>query len=252
LPIPTHVHLGPLLKAIAEGARWQAEDSFPAYQGAADATERVLSFACAQGQWDRYLPRLRGYVNEREGALGEIWTAQLLSLRGASIVAWEPERVPGLPGDLEVEWPGTPPVFVETKCPQWKGELSQVERRGARGKLPKYLQAEARSLDPTKQVLYVAREALPTLPADQPTLLVAVDNLFMSPVEMPLNIVDHLVQRGFSDPEFSKLGGIWFVYLRPTDDGIEPRTHFIANNRANKLCGLPETVRRALSSAHPT
>ncbi len=185
MPTPAHVHLGPLLKATVEGARWQAQDSFPAYQGTADATEHVLSFACAQGQWDRYLPRLCGYANERESVLGEIWTAQLLSLRGASIVAWEPERVPGLPGDLEVEWPGTPLVFVETKRPQWKGELSPVEVRGHRGKLPKYLQAEARSLDPTERVLYVAREALPTLPADQPTLLVAVDNLFMSPVEMP-------------------------------------------------------------------
>jgi len=47
MPTPVDVWLGLLLQTIADGAQWDGEDDFPAYQGYADATKHVLGFALA-------------------------------------------------------------------------------------------------------------------------------------------------------------------------------------------------------------
>lgn len=161
MPPPDGVNLGPLTRGVLDGAVWREESQFPASQVWADEVERVLSFLRAQDVFARFLPRLR--AREREGALAEARAAFFLHRNGFRILRWESEEVPNHPGDLEIQWQEGERVFVEVKGPGWEGELTAEERRDGRTRLPKYINAEARAIEPTERVLYAVQKALPKL-----------------------------------------------------------------------------------------
>jgi hypothetical protein len=124
------VRLGTLGAIVCADARW-CQDQYPGSQVWADELENLCSFLDSQGQFERFLPRLRYQTREhRNAALGEVRAAFVLSNAGFKITDWEPVAVPGRPGDLEIALSDSPRIFVETKAPTWQGEVFKDETRG--------------------------------------------------------------------------------------------------------------------------
>ncbi|MGD1090206.1 MAG: hypothetical protein ABR955_15990, partial [Verrucomicrobiota bacterium] len=71
-------------------------------------------------------------------------TAFFLSRNGFEIVKWEPKTgIGGHLGEFSVRWKGGPAIMVEVKAPDWQGDLSELEQRGERKTLGKYVDGEA-------------------------------------------------------------------------------------------------------------
>ena len=185
MAVPNHVKLGPRLREIARGARWQSEDEFPGSQEWADQIEKALRFVEAEGELARYRPRLKARAAERQGALSEIQTAHFLHSLGFKIAGWEPVVVPNRPGDLEISLRGRRSVFVEVKGPTWKGELTQTEIRDGRTKQPKHIAGDARFGNPAGRVICAIDKALPKLGSSQANLVVVADDLFVHLLDWP-------------------------------------------------------------------
>lgn len=79
----------------------------------------------------------------RNAAFAEALAGFYFHRNGFRVLRWESEEVSGVPGDLEVAWRDTDPIFAEVKCPRWEGELTEEERT-ARKQRPKYINAEYR------------------------------------------------------------------------------------------------------------
>jgi hypothetical protein len=235
---PDDVRLGPLTRAVLNCAVSREESSFPASQVWADEVERVLSFLQVQSVFKVFLPRLRS--REWEGALAEARAGFFLHRNGFRILGWEPVAVPNHPGDIEVQWRDTEPIFVEVKGPGWEGELSVEEIRAGRKRLPRYINAEARVIDPTQRVLYTIGKALPKLAQHRANLVVVVDHWFVSPVELPRDRLVGRIVRGLADPAMCTVAGV--LLLNPVDHSgfVEYRKCYVPNNLAGHP--LPEPV----------
>ena len=182
-------------------------DKFPAFQSWADDFESILAFLESQGEFDRFRNRL--CARERYGALAEARAGFYFHRNGFQIPRWEPEEVPGVPGDLEIAWPDTEPIFLEVKCPSWQGELSEGER-DSRIKQPKYID-ESRAVDPMERVIYVVGKSLPKFSPTCVNLAVVVDNLFMSPLSLSLNRVYGRIARELADIRYAAVSGVLLI-----------------------------------------
>lgn len=242
MPPPDEVKLGPLTSTVLDGAVWREMSQFPASQVWADEVERILCFLQARDVFDHFLPRLR--AREREGALAEGRAAFFFHRHGFQILRWEPEAVPNHPGDIEIRWQQGEPVFVEVKAPGWEGELTAEEISDDRTRLPKYINAEARAIDPTERVLYSVRKALPKLAQDRANLVVAVDDLFVSPVELPKTYLSAVLAHSLESTEFARVGGV--LLLNPVSHGdfVEYRKYFVPSAAAEHA--LPDNIRAEL------
>lgn len=242
MPPPSDVNLGSLTRSVLDGAVWRNESVFPAFQAWADEVECVLSFLAAQGIFDRFLKRLR--AREYEGALAEARAGFFFHRNGFRILRWEPEAIAGRPGDLEIQWRDGVPVFVEVKGPGWEGELSPDEIRVGRQHLEKYINAEARAVGPVERVLYAIEKSLPKFAPDRPNLVVVVDDLFISPTELPKDYLIGTITRGIVGPEFRRVSAVFL--LNPVSYGgpVEYRKYFVPN--AGAEAALPEAVHTGL------
>jgi hypothetical protein len=230
---------------MAKGAAWRKIDDFPACQEWADEVETVLSPLEEHGQFDRYLPRLQKM--ERDETLAEARVSYFLLHKGFRIVSWEPMAESGHPGEFEIQWKNDPPIFVEVKAPGWEGELSEEEKRIPRRNKWK-LRRGVRSVNPIERVLYAARKATQEqrkFSPDRPNLLVVADDLFRSPVTVPLNTLIPLVQQGLI--AFSRLGGI-LLFNAVCHNVVEYRARLIVNPAADPRCTLPPIAINILSS----
>ena len=242
MPPPDDVNLGSLTRTMLDRAAWRMASVFPATQNWADEVERILCFLDVQGVLDSFLPRLCARENERDGAMAEARTGFFLARNGFRILRWEPEEVRNRPGDLDIQWRDSEPIFVEVKGPGWEGELSQDALEAGRQHLPKYINAEARAIDPSERVAFAVQKALPKLAATRVNLVVVVDDLFMSPTEIPKSILNGRLERVLADPQYRVVAGIFM--LNPVSYGgdVEYRTHFVPNANAERR--LPEAVNK--------
>jgi hypothetical protein len=234
--------LGDHLRVASEGARWIERDGFPSDQEWADEHESVLNFAAAHGQFERSLGRLRGTARQRDATFAEFRVAFFLARNGFNILQWEP-NVTGRPGDLLVEWPGTEPIFVETKAPDWEGELS-TDERATRKVSPKYVDGDGRWVDPVPNVLRVIRSnVLPKLGDYLPNMAIVHDDLFVSPTHRPSKWPKRFCD-GMANPEFARLGAIYFVRPdRPLPGlGVDYATLFVENPNCLPACRIPTEV----------
>ena len=122
MPPPADVHLGPRTRLLIDRSAWSASSVFPSGQEWADDTERILGFLEAQGVLETFLPRL--LAREWEGAFAEARVGYFFKRNGFKVLNWEPMKVPDRPGDIDIQWMETEPIFVEVKGPGWKGELA--------------------------------------------------------------------------------------------------------------------------------
>jgi hypothetical protein len=219
---PKHVKLGALTKRILEGAKLINRDEFPAHQEWADEIEQVLVFLDREGQFKRYLSRLRS--KERDAALAESRFAFFLHNAGFRIKDWAPESTTGCPGDLEVQFGYFEPLFVEVKQPGWGSELQQSEISAGRSQEPKYQNADARSVSPERNVNYSIQKALNKFDPARINLVAIADDLFLSPLKLPRDIVESQVRKVLANSDYSAVSGV--MLLSPESSGNNVEYHF--------------------------
>jgi hypothetical protein len=229
VPPPDTVKLGTRARAILDGAVWCEKHSFPAHQAWADEIERILAFLESQSQFGRFQSRLCAW--ERDGALAEARAGLYFHRNGFRILGWEPVAVAGIPGDIEISWRDTEPLFLEVKCPSWEGELEKKEIQAGRTERPKYISAEARAIDPVERVIYAVRKALPKFSPDRTNLVVVVDDLFVLPLDVPTAFVTGRLAGELADECYRKVSGVFM--LSPVvypDKEVEYRAFFVPGN----------------------
>lgn len=180
------VKYGPLTTLMLDQAPWRGEDDFPSNQAWADHVEELLEFLREQSQWENFFPRLTSpQRRQRRSALAEAYAAWFLSRSGLAVEGWEEPLESGRTPDLKLRGPDGEEAYAEVKAVAWEGEVSSEERDNGRLEQPKYIQAEARSVDSLAPVIDRLEDASIQLPDHCPTLLVVVDDLFKSPVDLP-------------------------------------------------------------------
>lgn len=226
MPPPKDVKLGPLTRTIIDNAVWTSSSTFPSNQGWSDEFEKILTFLESQGQFKRFFSRL--CARERDGALAEARAGFFFHRNGFQILKWEPEAMPGIPGDIEISWYNTEALFLEVKNPTWEGELLEEEIKSGRTKLPKYLHAESRAIDPFERVMFVVGKSLRKFCNNRVNLAVVVDNLFVSPLEMPTDIVFERIVNELANPDYKNVSGAFL--LNPVSYGgdVEYRALFVS------------------------
>ncbi|MGA9885058.1 MAG: hypothetical protein WBQ34_15195 [Candidatus Acidiferrales bacterium] len=103
----------------------------------------------------------------------------------------------------------------------------------------------------------VRRNALPKLTDRCPNLVFIVDDLKVSPVEMPT--LAYHVEREFANPDhdpddpndvftYERLGGLLFLHVEvPLGQNVRYLTDFIPNRNAIPACSLPQSVTSELT-----
>jgi hypothetical protein len=239
----SEIKLGPLTRAICESASWKGQDDFPSNQIWADEVEKVLYFLQIQGKFERYLPNLKGKLTQRDGALAEARVAFFFHLNGFLISSWEPKGADNRLGEFDIQWKNTLPLFVEVKGPRWEGELEDYEKSGLRLSQPRYINGEGRWINPIEKVINAAKKAAPKFLSDRPNLLVVTgDLLFVSPNEIPRDVVEPQLSYALSEQKFSVIGGIMLFDARYTSECIEYQITFVENPNAGPLCAIPAVV----------
>ena len=242
MPPPKHVALGPLTRTVLDKAVWRDESEFPAHQAWADDTERVLSFLETRGMLEKLLPRL--WAREREGTFAEARTAYFFSRNGFQVLRLEPEEVKGRPGDLEIQWLNTEPIFVEIKGPGWEAELSTDQLKAGRQHQPKHIHLEARAVDPVGPTLWAIDKALPKLSPTRCNLVVLMDDLFISPVDLPQGWLPQILDKHLAASERKVVSGVYILNPVSYGEGVEYRKFFHPNRSASRR--LPGVVVQGL------
>jgi len=248
MPPPDEVTLGPLTRTVLDKAEWRGSSQYPASQVWADEAEQIFAFLEAQGVFDRFLPRLCAREREKTAAMAEARAGFFFHRNGFRILRWEPEEIKDRPGDLDVQWRDGEPIFVEVKAPDWEGELTERERRDGRKDLPKYINADGRAIAPQERVVYAIGKAIPKFAEHRANLVVVVDDLFLSPVEMSKEYLTAVVADHLADPERRLVGGVFL--LNPVSYGqfVEYRKYFVPNVGASHP--LPEPVKEGLAAGN--
>lgn len=255
---PSHIILGPLTRYLLNKSKWEFVDQFPAWQGYADEVEQLLRHLEARGRFEFMYPRLHDMdVKHRDAALAEARVSFFLDRLGFRILKYDPPGANGNEGDLVVEWPGSPEIFVEIKAPSWRSEVvpdgaakakltpTQWNAVKARLQQPKYEHLQGGSFNSATPILdVIARNGLKKLFDDRPNLIVILDDLFVSPIGFP-TFESQAEKEVFSLPNGCRLGGILLfnVQLYGT---IEYSIQYIANRSALPQCAIPEAVERGL------
>jgi hypothetical protein len=152
--------------------------------------------------------------------------------------------VPGVPGDLEIVWRDTEPIFLEVKCPRWEGELTDEEIRTGRTQRPKYINAEGRPIDPAERVIYVVGKALPKFSPIRVNLAVVVDDLFVSPLDFPSDVVCGRIARELANVRYATVSGVFLLNPVVYQAEVEYRALFIPGSGRP----LPEPVKAAFQA----
>jgi hypothetical protein len=241
---PRHLRIGPYLRTVAANAKWRTADEFPSCQEWADEVEKVLAFLDSQDQFERFLPRLSARKGERDGALAEAFVGFFFARNGFRILRWEPVVIQDRPGDLEVQWDTTAPIFVEVKGPGWESELSPSERSQGRASQPKYIDTEARWMAPAEKFRYAVTKALPKLGIERPNLIVIADDLFVSPPEWePLKRhVSSILEHFLREPAYSAVGAVLMIRPILYEKTVQYLIGFVDNEFALGHCRLPQVV----------
>jgi hypothetical protein len=224
------------LASVQHGARWAGRDAYPAWSRVADEHERWLMFIHGHGETQRFLPRLRAGARQRDETLAELGVAYFLEARcGLRIRAWEPPGVDGRTGDCLAALPDGRSMFVEVKAPGWESEVEPEERR-ARLQKGKYVHAEAGSAAPWSSVWQAVKKAYSKLPADRPTMVVLLDDHFVSLNDWPPAAIEaallappglyHAEEGLFVSEKHERLGAIGILNVDFPTGHVDSRWRF--------------------------
>lgn len=238
------VNLGPRTKDLLARSTWSQANPYPAHQSWADECEQLLAFLDGEGVFNQFLPRIS--ANEWEGALAEARSAFYLKTKGFQITDWQPRAKPEIPGDLEIQWHDTERIFVEVKGPGWESELTQEELRAKRQRQPKYINAEARVVDPYESIAYAIGKAVPKFVTTRPNLVVVSDDFFFSPLEGGLReLLEYRVSDILSDSKFKIVSAVLLLkaisYIE--EPGVRYFQYFVPNpNNEHPIADAAQAV----------
>ena len=241
--------LGAYASDIYAKAKWAQEDEFPSNQQWADDLEKILKFAAAQRQLNKFTPKLTASASQRDSALAELRVAFHLHSQGLNISSWEPVGLPPKEGEFKVVDKTGREVFVEVKSPGWEGELSKDEINNGRARKPKYIQAEARSIAPWERIQFAVNKAYDKFLASIPNLLVIADDLFVG-----LDYrTDHMVKIAlysthnngpFTSKSYERLGGVGIFWI--DTKSMKYVMNLYINPFALSNCTIPNEMRLLL------
>ena len=137
------------------------------------------------------------------------------------------------------------PIFVELKGSGWEGELTPNEIAAGRQHSDKCINAEARAVGPIGRVVYAMEKALPKLDASRGNLVVVVDDLFISPTELPKGCLASSLAHKIKATDFRPISGLFLINPVSYGSPVEYRKYFVAN--PNAVTALPDTVAEGLS-----
>ncbi|MBI4493211.1 MAG: hypothetical protein HY690_10515 [Chloroflexi bacterium] len=126
------------------------------------------------------------------------------------------------------------------KSPRWEGELAE-ETRAKRKEHPKYINAESRAIGPVERVVYVVRKALPKLSPARVNVVVVVDDLFVSPLDLPRDYVCGLLARELDCARCANVSGVFLLHPVVYRDEVEYRALFVPGHGRS----LPESAKAA-------
>src|SRR4029078_1414474 len=117
------MNFGRRTETLFADSRWRPSSTYPPHhQCYADEFERLLEFAAAHNQLDRYTPKLCS--RERDSAIAELQVAYDLGGRGFQFIEFEPLGLNAKRGEFLVT-PATQSaeIFTEVKAPDWHAEV---------------------------------------------------------------------------------------------------------------------------------
>ena len=245
----TDIHLGSMTSFVMDRARWIGADQFPSSQLGADEIERILSFAEAQGVFDKYLGALTASSSQRDSALAELRVAFYFRRNSFRIAQWRPVGLPPKEGEFMVQGPSGLQTFVEVKSPGWEGELSDTERKTGRTQQPKYINAEARIIAPWERIQFAVDKAYEKLLPTQPNLLVIADDLFVSlqhRIDFNANLALYALHNHgrFTTQSFEKLGGVGIFWVETARE-VSYDMKLYLNPHLLNATALPEDLQLA-------
>ena len=239
------VEVGPFTQRVVEKAAWRGDGS-PRSQATANDWERLLAWAESHSQFARFFTRLTTeQARQRDATIAEIRAAWFLESLGSRITSWEPAATNRL-GEFEIQWPDSPPIFVEVKGPTWESELCEVERDRRKWQ-PKVCDGDGLWTGGASELEGAALKTMGKLAPDRPNLLVTVDDLFAVLVDR----VDNPGVAEFLDKtEFAGLGGILMIdakHFKSDSSGVDLKIRLELNPRAKGTrWELPSTAIQAI------
>jgi hypothetical protein len=244
------IDLGSLTSLVRDRAKWIGEDQFPSSHLWADEVERILSFAMAQGVFERYLGDLTGSKSQRDSALAELRVAFYFHRNQFHVSSWKPVGLPPKEGEFLIHGPSGVSTFVEVKSPGWEGELSVAERNAGRTKQPKHINAEARAISPWERIQFAVDKAYGKFLSTQPNLLVVADDLFVSlqhGTEMHAGLALYASHKAgrFVDHSFENLGGVGIFWVENNLKQVTYDMRLFLNPFSRISTTLPEDLRKA-------
>ena len=142
--------------------KWYGQDDFPSCDEWKKEIDKWLLFIQSKGQLERYIPRLiKGSKAMRDEALAEMSSAYVLEvIYKYPVIQWEAKTANRRDIDFVIK-KDTNEICCEVKSPGWEMELEQNERLEGRKDLPKYINAETRSIAPWQAIRHALRKAYP-------------------------------------------------------------------------------------------
>ena len=147
-------------------------------------------------------------------------------------------------------------IFCQVKSPGWESSFIREKKSvpNPRLDLPKYIDAEARTVDNSPDLWHCVEKAYPQMPTDKATMLIVVDDLQLPlscddlaidrvlhwpPSTLPYNL--HPRDGCFTSPAFNRLGAVAF-FEPPISHAAIPEYRFnvFANPSALPTVRLPE------------
>lgn len=258
------MNLGPRTQTLFSDLRWRPRDAYPSDQCFADELERLLNFAAAHGEHDRYTSKLCS--RERDSAIAELRVGYDLADRGFRFDEFEPLGLDGKRGEFLISPSGNPPrIFTEVKAPDWHAEVTRFGKAAAdperlraakeRLKKPKYRNGSGGAYLPGAGVEFAIEKAYEKLPRDRPTLvIVPSDYLFNSYEYSPQIIAQRrLLNAGgpFSSDKYERLGGVGLFWFELRGSEIKYDMEVVANPHATSGNALPPAVASILRRRLP-
>lgn len=208
-----------LIETIKLGSRWKDKDAFPSTPEWSQEVENWLLFLKEQGQFERFLPRLKDAPSKRDETLSEISAAYFIcKIKACPIVEWEPKGTNNRVGEFLFLLPNKTIIFCEVKSPGWESEIAKQDKESSRLNQPKFIHAEGRFFNNALDIRRSIEKAYPKFSDNVPNLLIITDDLFVS----------------LSDDKFGANEALYYEQLKPPHIDTKPNGCFV-NSDFNKL-----------------